>query len=157
VITMAAGLADDYRLERRPPTVRELRALNKAVGWTDLPEDDDAVARGLAASLFGVVLLTAAGEVAGCARVVGDGGVYFYVQDLIVAPSCLGLGLGDVLLDEVREYLESAAPAGAFIGLMAAEGKAGFYARRGFAARSGDAPGMWLTWTPRPDGRRREP
>ena len=78
---MAAGLSDGYRLERRPPTVAELRALSESVGWTDLPSDDDAVARGLAASLFGVVGLDAAGETVGSARVVGDGGVYFYVQD----------------------------------------------------------------------------
>jgi ribosomal protein S18 acetylase RimI-like enzyme len=142
------ALPGSLRLERRPPSVAELRALNAAVGWTDLPEDDDAVARGLAASLFGVVLISAAGEVAGCARVVGDGGVYFYVQDLIVAPSHQGLGLGDLLLDEVLVYLERAAPAGATVGLTAAEGKAGFYARRGWAPRPHDGPGMTLAWTP---------
>jgi GNAT superfamily N-acetyltransferase len=135
-------------MERRPPTVAELRALNAAVGWNDLPEEDDAVARGLAASLFGVVLLGAGGEIAGCARVVGDGGIYFYVQDLIVAPSLQGRGLGDLLLDEVLAWLERAAPAGATVGLMAAEGKAGFYARRGWAPRPPDGPGMTLSWTP---------
>jgi ribosomal protein S18 acetylase RimI-like enzyme len=135
-------------MERRPPTVAELRALNAAVGWTDLPEDDGAVARGLGASLFGVVLVGAGGEIAGCARVVGDGGVYFYVQDLIVSPSLQGLGLGDLLLDEVLGYLEQAAPAGATVGLIAAEGKAGFYARRGWAPRPDAGPGMTLSWTP---------
>jgi GNAT superfamily N-acetyltransferase len=143
---VTAGIPDGYRLERRPPTVRELRALNDAVGWTDLPGNDDAVSRGLAASLFGVVVLTAAGETVGSARVVGDGGVYFYVQDLIVAPAHQGRGLGDLLLDDVLAYLERTAPAGAFVGLMAAQGKAGFYARRGFAARPQDGPGMSLTW-----------
>ncbi len=69
----------------------ESRALNAAVGWTDLPEDDEAVARGLAASLFGV---------------------YFYLRDLIVAPSLQGIGLGELLLDEVLAYLERVAPAG---------------------------------------------
>jgi ribosomal protein S18 acetylase RimI-like enzyme len=142
------ALPDGVRLERRPPTVAELRALNTAVGWTDLPGDDGAVARGLAASLFGAVLLDAAGEIAGCARVVGDGGVYFYVQDLIVAPSLQGLGLGDLLLDEVLAYLERAAPAGATVGLIAAEGKAGFYARRGWAPRPAAGPGMTLAWAP---------
>jgi GNAT superfamily N-acetyltransferase len=136
------------RLERRPPTVAELRSLNAAVGWTDLPKDDDAVARGLAASLFGVVLLAADGGIAGCARVVGDGGVYFYVQDLIVAPSLQGHGLGDLLLDEVLAYLERHAPAAATVGLMAAQGKAGFYARRGWEPRPDDGPGMTLAWTP---------
>lgn len=143
---MTTGIPDGYRLERRPPTVAELRGLNDAVGWTDLPADDDAVARGLAASLFGVVALTAAGEVVGSARVVGDGGVYFYVQDLIVAPAHQSRGLGDLLLDQVLAHLERVAPDGAFVGLMAAEGKAGFYARRGFAVRPQDGPGMSLTW-----------
>jgi ribosomal protein S18 acetylase RimI-like enzyme len=142
------SLPDGLRLERRLPTVAELRALNAAVGWTDLPSDDGAVARGLAASLFGAVLLDAAGEIAGCARVVGDGGVYFYVQDLIVAPSLQGLGLGDLLLDEVLAYLERSAPAGATVGLIAAEGKAGFYARRGWAPRPAAGPGMTLAWKP---------
>jgi len=143
---VTAGIPGGYRLERRPPTVRELRALNDAVGWTDLRVDDDAVARGLAASLFGVVVLTIAGEAVGSARVVGDGGMYFYVQDLIVAPLHQGRGLGDLLLDQVLAYLERDAPDGAFVGLIAAEGKAGFYARRGFAVRPQDGPGMSLTW-----------
>jgi GNAT superfamily N-acetyltransferase len=143
---VAGAIPGGYRLERRPPTARELRALNDAVGWTDLPGSDDAVARGLAASLFGVVVLTTAGETVGSARVVGDGGVYFYVQDLMVAPAHQGRGLGDLLLDEVFAYLERAAPAGALVGLMAAQGKADFYARRGFAARPQDGPGMSLTW-----------
>jgi len=129
--------------------VRELRALNAAVGWTDLPRDDAAVARGLAASLFGVVLLTASGGVAGCARVVGDGGIYFYVQDLIVTPSLQGQGLGDLLLDEVLGYLECIAAPGATVGLIAAEGKAGFYTRRGWVPRPADCPGMTLSWVPR--------
>ena len=106
------------------------------------------MARGLAASLFGVVLLSADGETVGCARLVGDGGIYFYVQDFIVAPEHQGRGLGDVLLDEVRGYLGREAPLGAFVGLMAARGKAGFYSRRGFAPRSQDAPGMSLMWSP---------
>ena len=145
---MAGDPLDGYRLERRPPTVRELRTLNEAVGWTDLPGDDDAVARGLAASLFGVVVLDAAGETVGSARVVGDGNVYFYIQDLIVAPAHQSLGIGDLLLDEVMDYLERTAPAGASVGLMAAEGKAGFYTRRGLAPRPQDGPGMTLSWRP---------
>jgi GNAT superfamily N-acetyltransferase len=144
--TVTTGAPEGYRLERRAPTVRELRALNDAVGWTDLPVDDDAVARGLAASLFGVVVLTAVGETVGSARVVGDGGVYFYIQDLIVVPAHQGRGLGDLLLDQVLAYLERAAPAGAFVGLMAVEGKAGFYARRGFAVRPPNGPGMSMIW-----------
>ena len=53
-----------------------------------------------------------------------------------------------MLLDEVRGYLEREAPAGAFVGLMAAQGKAGFYSRRGFSPRPQDGPGMSLSRSP---------
>ncbi len=35
-------------MEQRPPTVRELRTLHAPVGWQGLPDDDGAVARGIA-------------------------------------------------------------------------------------------------------------
>jgi ribosomal protein S18 acetylase RimI-like enzyme len=145
---VATGIPDGYRLERRPPTVRELRALNDAVGWTDLPVDDDAVARGLAASLFGVIVLTAAGETIACARLIGDGGIYYYIQDLIVHPDHQGRGIGDLLMGEVWRFLGEHAGRGAFIGLMAAEGRAGFYERWSFAKRPPGSPGMALGWIP---------
>jgi len=135
---------EPYRVHERPPTVEELRALYAAVGWTDLP-DDDAVARGLSASLFGVVV-TLGPDLAGCGRVVGDGGVYFYVQDLIVAPAHQGRGVGDIVMRELLRRLERQATRNAFVGLMAADGRAGFYERYGFAARPPGSPGMALAW-----------
>jgi hypothetical protein len=38
------------------------------------------------------VVLERDGDAVGCGRVVGDGGVYFYVQDVIVVPGLQGLG-----------------------------------------------------------------
>jgi GNAT superfamily N-acetyltransferase len=122
-----------------------LRALNAAVGWTDLPDDDEVVARGLAGSLFALVV-TAAGETVACARLVGDGGIYYYLQDLIVRPDHQGRGLGDQIMAEVWRYLRAHAGRGAFVGLMTAEGKAGFYERWGFSKRPPDGPGMALGW-----------
>jgi GNAT superfamily N-acetyltransferase len=138
---------EPYRIEERPPSVAELRALNNAVGWTDLPDDDGAVARGLAASLFGVVVTTA-GELVACARIVGDGGVYYYVQDVIVTPEHQRRGVGDLVMAEVWGYLREHAPKDATIGLMAADGRSGFYGRWGFTQRPEGAPGMVLAWDP---------
>lgn len=136
-----------YRIEPRPPTVAELRRLYDSTGWDDVPDDDDALERGLAASLFAVVA-THDGKVVGCARVVGDDAVYYYVQDVIVLPVHQGHGVGALLMDEVIRYLEREAPDRAFIGLFASEGKVGFYERYGFDARVGDAPGMGREWHP---------
>jgi GNAT superfamily N-acetyltransferase len=138
---------EPYRIEERPPTVAELRALNAAVGWTGLPEDDDAVARGLAASLFGVVV-TMAGQLVACGRVVGDGGIYFYLQDMIVDPAHQRRGVGDLVMAEVWGYLREHAARDATIGLMAAVGRAGFYERWGFTPRPDGGPGMMLAWDP---------
>jgi GNAT superfamily N-acetyltransferase len=138
---------ESYRVERRPPTVAETRALYGSAGWTDIPDDDAAVARGLAASLFGVVV-TFAGEIVACARLVGDGGMYFYLQDVIVLPAHQGKGVGDLVMREIVEYLDACAPANCFVALFAAAGKSGFYERYGFARRAADEPGMALQWEP---------
>jgi GNAT superfamily N-acetyltransferase len=138
---------ESYRVEHRPPTVAETRAMYHSAGWTDIPADDDAVARGLQASLFGVVV-TLAGEIVACARLVGDGGMYFYLQDVIVSPPHQGRGVGDLLMHEVVAHLEARASRDCFVGLFAAAGKAAFYERYGFARRAADEPGMSLQWRP---------
>jgi GNAT superfamily N-acetyltransferase len=134
-----------FVVDERVPTVAELRLLNDAVGWHDLPADDAAVARGLAASLFGVCVICD-GETIACGRVIGDGAVYFYLQDVMVKPDWQGMGAGRLVLEAIEGYLRRAAPDGAFVGLMAAAGKAGFYERFGFAARPSDEPGMARHW-----------
>jgi ribosomal protein S18 acetylase RimI-like enzyme len=84
--------------------------------------------------------------VIGHGRVVGDGGLYFHIQDVIVLPEYQGHGVGRAMMDAIMAYLGRAAKASAFIGLTAAGGKAGFYRRYGFNERAGDAPGMFTRW-----------
>jgi ribosomal protein S18 acetylase RimI-like enzyme len=141
------ALPDGARLERRRPTVDELRALHRSVGWEALPEDDDAVLRGIEASLFCAVV-TLRGEPVACVRLVGDGAIYCYIQDLIVRPEFQGRGLGDLLMEEVWRHLQRYAERSTFVGLMTADGKAGFYERWGFAVRPPGRPGMALGWDP---------
>jgi ribosomal protein S18 acetylase RimI-like enzyme len=136
-----------YRLERRAPSVDELRALHRAVGWQELPDDDAAVAEGLAGSQYAAVV-TLHDRAVACVRLVGDGGIYYYIQDLIVRPEHQGKGLGDALMEEVWLYLGEHARPSTFVGLMTAEGKAGFYERWGFTVRPPGRPGMALGWDP---------
>jgi GNAT superfamily N-acetyltransferase len=132
-----------HRLEERAPTVQEYRRLRDAVGWGEMT--DEGLANGLASSLYSCVVLDE-GDVVACGRVVGDGGMYFYVQDVIVLPEYHGRGLGGVVMDAVMRYLESAAKPGAFVGLMAAQNAEGFYERYGFQRRPDDRPGMFRVW-----------
>jgi GNAT superfamily N-acetyltransferase len=130
-------------LEERAPTVDEYRRLRDAVGWGEMT--DEGLAAGLASSLYSCVVLDE-GEAVACGRVIGDGGMYFYVQDVIVLPEYHGRGLGGLVMDAVIRYLGRAAKPGAFVGLMAAQNAEGFYERYGFQRRPDDRPGMFRVW-----------
>jgi GNAT superfamily N-acetyltransferase len=129
----------------RIPTVEEYLALREAVGWGRL--DEQMTASGLAHALFTVCLLHK-GKVIGCGRVIGDGGLYFYLQDIIVLPAFQGKGLGKRLMQAILGYLEEHALPGAFVGLMAARGASSFYTQFGFAVRPSERPGMFRLQEP---------
>ena len=133
-------------LERRPPTPAEQRRLFAAVGWDgELPDDDEELAVALDRSLFAVCAV-AEGAAVGCARIVGDGAVYLYIQDVIVLPAWQGTGLGDRLMRAVMSWLDACCPPNAFVALFAAPGKDEFYRRYGFERRPDDEPGMAQQW-----------
>jgi GNAT superfamily N-acetyltransferase len=134
---------DAFELAERAPTVEEYRRLREAVGWDSM--SDEGLAAGLASALYSCVILHD-GRAVACGRVVGDGGMYFYVQDVIVLPEFHGRGLGARIMDAVTRYLGGVAKPGAFVGLMAAQNVEGFYERYGFHRRPDDRPGMFRVW-----------
>jgi ribosomal protein S18 acetylase RimI-like enzyme len=131
---------EGYVLVERNPTSKEYQRLRRAVGWLDL--EAEAIGIGLQNSLFSVCVILE-NKVIGCGRVIGDGGIYFYIQDIIVLPEFQGMGIGRRIMDAIMEYLKAHARDGAFIGLMAAKGVSRFYERYGFKKRPSDAPGMF--------------
>lgn len=134
-------IPESVSLETRILTVDEYRRLRNAVGWVN--GDPEAQSTGLKNALFSVCLICG-GQVIGCGRVIGDGGNYFYIQDIIVLPEHQGQGLGKLIMNAVMEYIKRNARSGAIIGLMAAKGVAPFYERYGFMVRDADRPGMWF-------------
>jgi len=92
-------------------------------------------------SLFSVVAVED-DKVVGFGRIVGDGGLYYYIQDVMVHPEFQGKGLGRSLMKALMDYIRTHARAGAFVGLMAAKGLESYYEAFGFRARDKDAPGM---------------
>ena len=82
---------------------------------------------------------------AGFGRVVGDGALYFHIQDVVIDPSFRGRGHGTRLIETlVRRILERAAP-GSTIGLMAAVGREPMYEQFGFVARPTEAYGAGMS------------
>ena len=128
-------------IEYRQPTVIEYTRLRNLVGWWEV--DENATGKALENSLFSVVA-TEHGTIIGFGRIIGDGGLYFYIQDLIVHPEFQGKGLGKLLMTELMSYITAKAKSGAFVGLMAAKGLEKYYEQFGFKARDKDAPGMYL-------------
>ncbi|MFH0847055.1 MAG: hypothetical protein V1894_03220 [Chloroflexota bacterium] len=70
----------EFALVNRLPTAQELKKLREAVGWHNV--DDEGTRISLEKTLFSVVV-ERKGEAVGMGRVIGDGGMYFYIQDVL--------------------------------------------------------------------------
>ena len=132
---------DDVILTVRSPTVEEFIALRRAAGW-HVPAPD-AVADALKSTLF-AVCVEKDGTCVGSGRVVGDGSLVFYVQDLIVLPEFQRKGYGTRLMDAIMDYINTNAKPTAVIALFSARGLEPWYSRYGFIERPHQhlGPGM---------------
>lgn len=123
------------------PTADQYLHLREQAGWEAV--DLEEARRGLDDSKFSLLAIDD-NRVVGCARVIGDGALYFYVQDMLVDADYRGRGIGTRLMQELLAWLRRHAGRGAFIGLMAARDAEPFYRRFGFEARPDGRPGMQL-------------
>ncbi|MBS3753346.1 MAG: hypothetical protein KGY46_08155 [Anaerolineales bacterium] len=72
-----------YRLKGRLPTIQEYERLCRSVGWKKVM-NFEAAEKGLPNSVYGVVALDSERKAVGMGRIVGDGGLYYYIQDIAV-------------------------------------------------------------------------
>ena len=122
----------------RQPTVNEYSYLRELVGWGVPVKEATEVS--IEQSLFSVCLERER-EIIGLGRIVGDGGLYFYVQDIIVKPEYRGLGYSRIIMDEVMKFIKVNAKKGSFVGLFAAKGTEGLYEKYGFVIRPNETFG----------------
>ncbi|MDC8002905.1 GNAT family N-acetyltransferase [Aureisphaera galaxeae] len=130
----------DYRITTNTLTVAEYQSLRGTTSWEQLP--DDQVAEALKNDLFSVSVYLGT-DFIGMGRVIGDGTLYFYIQDMIVHPDHQGKYIGKFMMEAIEEFLNDNAKGYAFIGLMAAKGTSDFYRKLGYRPRPGNAPGMY--------------
>lgn len=71
-------------------------------------------------------------------RLVGDGVMYWYLQEIIVLPEYQGKGIGKSIVNRLIEYIKNTAIPGTKIeiGLTAVKGKEPFYEKLGFECGS---------------------
>lgn len=120
------------------PSVKEFCDLRVKAGWGQI--DLDLARTALENSLFHVVVRNR-GKLIGMGRVIGDGALNFYIQDIVVDPGFQKQGIGTAVMAEIERCLRSVARKGSTIGLLAAKGKEDFYARFDYVPRPSDGLG----------------
>ncbi|OUO29918.1 GNAT family N-acetyltransferase [Eubacterium sp. An3] len=117
--------------------------LREAVHFRKLSRDQ--ARRGLDNSLYTMVAYKD-GKAVGMGRIVGDGAIICYVQDLIIRPEVQGEGIGGLILESLKSFVINTGFEGTtmMFDLMCAKGREPFYKKHGFIARPTDdlGPGM---------------
>jgi GNAT superfamily N-acetyltransferase len=124
------------------PSAEDYNRLRQAVGWATYQVD--VIDHSLPHSLY-CVCAVINDKTVGMARVMGDAGLVYYIQDVIVEPTWQGRGIGSQLMDNIMAYVRTNAHPNTFIGLMSAKGKEPFYQRYGFTPRPTDTLGCGMT------------
>lgn len=119
----------------------EFAALRSLVGWKN-PELG-VLQASMESTLFWVSAYSE-NELIGTGRVIGDGAMYFYIQDVIVHPGHQKVGLGSQIMESINHYLAVNYPAGSTVGLLAAQGKEKFYEKFEFISRNGQKLGLGM-------------
>lgn len=74
------------------------------------------------------------GELVGMGRLVGDGAMYWYLQEIIILPQFQRKGIGTMIVNHLVDYAKANSTSGKFttIGGVSAKGKEPFYEKMGF-------------------------
>ena len=79
-------------------------------------------------------------------RLVGDGAMYWYLQEIAVLPEYQGKGIGAKIVHRLIRYVEENGIPGTkmTVGLMAVKGKEPFYEKLGFTSVPDDGAGSGM-------------
>lgn len=121
------------------PDPAAFKALYDSTGWGSGERPLAFYAEALAGS-WACCAVYEGSELIGFGRLVSDGRLHAYVNEMIVSSRHQGRGIGREILQRLLARCRAAGITD--IQLFAARGKAGFYAEQGFQVRPEDAPGM---------------
>lgn len=126
----------EYHLVENELSAEDFIRLKVATGFRDRPIEQ--VEKALKNNLFDVTAVYN-GEVIGMGRLIGDGVMYWYLQEIIVLPEFQGQGIGTRIVNRLLDYIKENTTPGTFtsVGLTAAAGKDTFYEKFGFSKSLG--------------------
>lgn len=125
-------------------TVTDYNNLRSSAGWGMLPTKQ--AQSGIDRSDC-IIVAKEMDRTVGMARVLSDGGCVTLILDVVVLPEYQGNGIARVMLEKIMTYIKSNLDQGeiAYVALMAAKGKEGFYQKFGFEERPNDHLGAGMT------------
>ncbi len=130
-----------FKISLIPPNKDSFLQLRESIGWDNCSKT--VIQKSIENSLFWVSLYEGENLVA-TGRVIGDGAMYFYIQDIIVIPTHQGQGLGNQIMQHIENYLLQNTTKHATVGLLAAKGIERFYQKYGYLLRDGQNLGHAL-------------
>ncbi|MFD1172331.1 GNAT family N-acetyltransferase [Oceanobacillus picturae] len=102
----------------------------------------EAATIGLKNSLFAVSIYDQ-GVLIGMGRIIGDGGAFFQIVDIVVKPSYQGKGLGKAVMRELMSYLDNHTYSGSYVSLIADDPANKLYEQFGFRYTYPASHGMY--------------
>ena len=130
-------------IEENTLTANQFQQIRESTGRKPPPlsQIEDA----LKAGLYNVIAKHN-GQPIGMGRLVGDGSMYWYIQDLFIDPAYQGQGIGKTIMKYLTNHIENAGLPNTTttVGLFSAMGKDGFYEKLGFAARPSEIYGAGM-------------
>ncbi|MFD1901923.1 GNAT family N-acetyltransferase [Enterococcus termitis] len=120
-------------IKDKMPSSDEWIYLRNSVKWSNHSNEEYKLAK--EKTLFGVTIYLN-NKVIAMGRIVGDGLICFYLQDVIVHPNWQKNGIGKIVVERLLSYIYKNAANNATVALLAAKGTEKFYTSIGFSTRS---------------------
>lgn len=131
---------DNFTIINEPPTPIEYNDLRLEGGISG--KSQEAATVGLKNSLFAVCIYDEK-TLIGMGRVIGDGGAFFQIVDIVVKPSYQGRGLGKMIMKEIMNYLDENTYPGSYVSLIADDPANKLYEQFGFSYTYPRSHGMY--------------
>ena len=119
----------DYRVEPGTPGIEDYLRLRVAAGLS--AKTLQQATAGLPNTWHAVQIIHR-DSVVGMGRIIGDGGTAFQIVDIALEPAHQGRGLGKAIMAALMQHLNTHAPEGAYVSLIADGDARHLYAKYGF-------------------------